>query len=83
MRLSIQVTLAFLVLIGLLGVLLVGPGRLDLLIVLALIGLLVLRELMGSYVDQDLTARLSVFIFIGLMAFAFIVVQRVREILGA
>lgn len=83
MRASILVTLAFLILAGVLGVVLAGSGRLDLFIVLLLIGLLVLRELMGGHVSQDLTARLSIFIFVGLLAFAFIVVQRVREILGA
>lgn len=74
--------LAFVVWVGLLGVVLVTGGRLDLYVVLVLIGLLVLRELLGAYASRRLTSRLSVFIFVGLLAFTYIVVQRVREILN-
>lgn len=82
MRHTVQAGLAFLVWMGLLGVVLVSGGRLDLYVVLALIGLLVLRELLGAYASERLTSRLSVFIFVGLLAFTYIVVQRVREILN-
>lgn len=82
MRQTVKAGLAFVVWVGLLGVVLVSGGRLDLYVVLLLIGLLVLRELLGAYASRRLTSRLSAFIFVGLLAFTYIVVQRVREILS-
>lgn len=82
MRQAVLAGLAFVVWVGVLGVVLVTGGRLDLYVVLLLIGLLVLRELLGAYASRRLTSRLSVFIFVGLLAFTYIVVQRVREILN-
>lgn len=83
MRQTTTLGLAFTLWTALLGILLVTQARLDLYIVLLLIGLLVLRALLGAYASQRLTARLSIFIFLGLLAFTFIVIERVREILHA
>lgn len=83
MRQTTTIGLAFTLWTALLGILLVSQARLDLYIVLLLIGLLVLRALLGAYASEHLTARLSIFIFLGLLAFTYIVVERVREILHA
>lgn len=83
MRQTTTIGLAFTLWTALLGILLVNQARLDLYIVLLLIGLLVLRALLGAYASERLTARLSIFIFLGLLAFTYIVVERVREILHA
>lgn len=83
MRLRVIVGLVFVLWTALLGVLLAGGnGGLDLYVVLLLIGLLVLRELVSAHATRDLTGRMGVFIFAGLVAFAWIVVARVREILN-
>lgn len=82
MRQAVVAGLAFVVWMALLGVVLVTGGRLDLYIVLGLIGLLVLRELLGAYASRRLTSRISAFIFVGLLAFTYIVIERVREILS-
>lgn len=82
MRPPVLAGLAFIVWISALGVLLVQGGGLDLYIVLALIGLLVLRELLSTYATRALAARMAVFIFVGLLAFVYIVVERVRDILN-
>lgn len=82
MRQAVKAGLAFVLWVGLLGVALVSAGRLDLYVILLLVGVLALRELLGAYASRRLTSRLSVFIFAGLLAFLFVVVLRVREALN-
>lgn len=82
MRRRAALGLALAALVGGLGVVLAPTGRLDLYLVLTLIGLLVARALLGPYVDEALVARLDLFVLAGFAGFVFVVVQRVREILN-
>ncbi len=81
MRLDHVLALVVLIYISVLSILL-PDGDLGLLSVLTLIGILVLRELAGSFVSRGLRARVDFFVYAGLVAFAIVVIQRVRGILN-
>lgn len=83
MNLSVRVGLAFLLLAwALAAAVLSAGGGVDVLLVLLLVGLLGLRELMAREAPERLRARLGVFVFLGVMAFLYVLVQRVRDALN-
>lgn len=83
MRTSVRLGLAFTVAAMALACAVVwGGGALDVFLVLLLIALLVLRELLGAHATAALRTRVGVFVFLGVVAFGYIIVQRVRAILG-
>lgn len=71
----------FIVLLAVLSLFTVRGGNLDVLIVLLLIGLLIAREMVAGGAPKVVTDRLSLFLFLGGIAFVWIVIQRVRDVL--
>lgn len=59
-----------------------APRGLEVMAVLALISLLVMRELTSAYTTVEFRGRYDVFIWSGLALFALIVVRRIRDVLG-
>lgn len=59
-----------------------GNNGLKLFIVLILIGVLILRELVDIFVPSDLKNRINFFIYVGIVIFAGIVVEKVIRILA-
>lgn len=61
--------------------LLVGPVNYELFGILMLIGLLITRELTSTYTRPETGSRIDIFIYIGLIFFAVVIMQRVLSIL--
>lgn len=83
MRLAVKVGLALVLAASLLAVVVVAAGGgVDVFVTLLLLVLLVLRETPAGQAPEAMRARIGVFVFLGALAFAFVIVQRVRRVLN-
>jgi len=81
-RLAAAAGLAFIGLVGFAGAALASTGAIDVYVVVVLVGLLVLREALGAHAPASVRERIGVFVFLGVLAFVYIVVARIRAILN-
>ncbi len=63
-------------------VVIVGSHNIELFGILILIGLLITRELTGSYTDRETGIRMDALISIGIILFVVVISHRVLSILG-
>jgi len=83
MRLATRIGFALVIALSILVLATAGqPRGLEVMAVLALIALLVGRELTSAYTTIAFRGRYDVFIWSGLALFVLIVVRRIRDVLG-